>query len=188
MNPFSYERATDAASAIRLANATAATRYLGGGTNLVDLMREHIEQPEVLVDVTPLAQSIEVRADGSMLIGAAVKNTALASDAHVRQAFPLLSRAILAGASAQIRNMATVAGNILQRTRCTYFFMTRPRAATSASPAVAAMRCRGLIAITPSWARRMTAWPRIRRTCAWLWRRWMPSCICKALRAAAACR
>lgn len=122
MNPFSYERATDAASAIRLANATAATRYLGGGTNLVDLMREHIEQPEVLVDVTPLAQTIEVRADGSMLIGAAVKNTALASDAHVRQAFPLLSRAILAGASAQIRNMATVAGNILQRTRCTYFY------------------------------------------------------------------
>lgn len=122
MTPFSYARAEDAPGAIRLAGAGSHAKYLGGGTNLVDLMRETIERPAALVDVTGLSRSIEVRADGSVLIGAAVTNTALAADRTIREKFPVLSRAILAGASGQIRNMATVGGNILQRTRCAYFY------------------------------------------------------------------
>lgn len=122
MNIFSYQQASDAASAITLKEAGPAAKYLGGGTNLVDLMRETVEQPETLVDVTHLPGDIEQRADGSLLIGAAAKNTALAAHPAVRSDFPLLSRSILAGASAQIRNVATVGGNILQRTRCRYFY------------------------------------------------------------------
>ncbi|MGQ8630281.1 FAD binding domain-containing protein [Agrobacterium sp. DKPNP3] len=122
MNIFSYHQASDAASAITLKQAAPTTKYLGGGTNLVDLMRETVEKPETLIDVTHLASSIEQRADGSLLIGAGVKNTALAAHGAVRAQFPVLSRTILAGASAQIRNVATVGGNILQRTRCRYFY------------------------------------------------------------------
>ena len=127
MNEFRYERAVDAASAKTLfANAQRA-KYLGGGTNLVDLMRENIERPDVVVDVTGLTQTIEEREDGGMLIGAATKNTAVAAHRGVRERFPLLARAILSGASGQIRNMATVGGNILQRTRCYYFYDSAAR-------------------------------------------------------------
>ena len=123
MTPFSYARAGDTAEALRLGHADAAA-YLGGGTNLVDLMRETVAKPDTLVDVTGLADTITETADGGLLIGAAVRNTALAEHAGVRARYPMLSRAILAGASAQIRNMATVGGNLLQRTRCTYFYDT----------------------------------------------------------------
>ncbi|MGC2637186.1 MAG: xanthine dehydrogenase family protein subunit M [Acidobacteriaceae bacterium] len=121
MNPFSYERARDAADAVRLIGTNGA-KYLGGGTNLVDLMRETVEKPTRLVDVTALSQSITEQPDGSLLIGAAARNTAVAENILVRTRYPVLARAILAGASAQIRNMATVGGNLLQRTRCTYFY------------------------------------------------------------------
>lgn len=122
MNIFSYQQASDATSAIALKKASPAAKYLGGGTNLVDLMRETVEQPETLIDITQLPGKIEQRADGSILIGAAARNTALAAHPAVRSEFPLLSRSILAGASPQIRNVATVGGNILQRTRCRYFY------------------------------------------------------------------
>jgi len=121
MTPFTYARARDAGDAVRLV-ALADASYLGGGTNLVDLMRETVARPAALVDVTGLSSAIEARPDGSILIGAAARNTAVAEHHAVRQRFPLLSRAIVSGASAQIRNMATVGGNILQRTRCTYFY------------------------------------------------------------------
>lgn len=121
MNPFAYNRASDAAEAVRLA-AAAGARYLGGGTNLVDLMREAIERPIALVDVTGLSADIVETADGGLTIGGATRNTALAEHKGVRARYPMLSRAILAGASAQIRNMATVGGNLLQRTRCAYFY------------------------------------------------------------------
>ncbi len=123
MTPFAYARAGDTAEAVRLGHADAAA-YLGGGTNLVDLMRETVARPDTLVDVTGLSDTITETADGGLLIGAAVRNTALAEHAGVRARYPMLSRAILAGASAQIRNMATVGGNLLQRTRCTYFYDT----------------------------------------------------------------
>ena len=123
MTPFTYARAEDAADALRLGQANA-TAYLGGGTNLVDLIRETVAKPSTLVDVTGLSNEIEETESGGLMIGAAVRNTALAERLAVRTRYPVLSRAILAGASAQIRNMATVGGNLLQRTRCTYFYDT----------------------------------------------------------------
>jgi xanthine dehydrogenase YagS FAD-binding subunit len=121
MNPFTYERASDQQTALTL-GAQPGARYLGGGTNLVDLMRETIEHPAILVDVTGLSCAIEETGDGGLRMGAGVKNTAVAADRRVRERYPLLAEAILAGASAQIRNMATVGGNLLQRTRCGYFY------------------------------------------------------------------
>ena len=121
MTPFSFTRAEDTTAAIRLGGLEGA-RYLGGGTNLVDLMRETVERPASLVDVTGLEGGIEERDDGSLWIGAAARNTAIAGHRAVRSRYPVLSRAILAGASGQIRNMATLGGNLLQRTRCTYFY------------------------------------------------------------------
>ena len=122
MNPFAYTRAEDAAGAIRSAATDIGARYLGGGTNLVDLMREGIETPSRLIDVTHLSTRIEDSPSGGLLIGAGVKNSALAEHRGVREHYPALARAILTGASGQIRNMATVGGNILQRTRCAYFY------------------------------------------------------------------
>ena len=123
MRPFTYARASDTAEALRLGTHHPNARYLAGGTNLVDLMREQIEEPEALVDITglPLNQ-IEERPDGSLLIGAVVTNTALAQHRAVRERFPMVAQAILFGASGQIRNVATVGGNLLQRTRCPYFY------------------------------------------------------------------
>lgn len=122
MNEFRYARAGDTAQAVQLFAAHPEARYLGGGTNLVDLMRESIERPRALVDVTGLSRAIDARADGSVCIGAAASNTAVAADPAIRERFPVLARALLSGASAQIRNMATVGGNVMQRTRCYYFY------------------------------------------------------------------
>ena len=121
MTPFQYSRAADVADAVRH-GSTAGARYLGGGTNLVDLMRETIERPTSLVDVTGLSRDIMEQPDGGLIIGAGVRNTAVAEHRWVRRRYPALARAIVAGASAQIRNMATVGGNLLQRTRCAYFY------------------------------------------------------------------
>ncbi|HVJ43044.1 MAG TPA: xanthine dehydrogenase family protein subunit M [Dongiaceae bacterium] len=121
MTPFTYARARDSAEAVHLASSAGA-KFLGGGTNLVDLMRETVENPQSLVDVTGLSREIEELADGGLMIGAAASNTAVAEHQAVRTRYPLLTRAILAGASGQIRNMATVGGNMLQRTRCAYFY------------------------------------------------------------------
>ena len=121
MKPFRYERAADSQAA-HVLRAQAGAAFLGGGTNLVDLMRETIAHPDVLVDVSGLSATVEAMPDGSLKIGAGVKNTAVAANPMVRRRYPLLAQAILAGASAQIRNMASVGGNILQRTRCLYFY------------------------------------------------------------------
>src|SRR5438270_3936538 len=100
MTPFTYSRATDFAAAVREA-AQAGARYLGGGTNLVDLMREGVERPTTLVDVTGLERGISEGEDGGLRIGSATTNTALAADRRLRERYPMLARAILAGASAQ---------------------------------------------------------------------------------------
>jgi xanthine dehydrogenase YagS FAD-binding subunit len=121
MTPFDYRRAADQTEALSLA-AAGHCRFLGGGTNLVDLMRQNIEAPAALVDVSRLPATIDVTSEGGLIIGAAVRNSALAAHPVVRAHYPMLSRALLAGASAQIRNMATVGGNLLQRTRCSYFY------------------------------------------------------------------
>jgi xanthine dehydrogenase YagS FAD-binding subunit len=122
MIEFRYAQADDAASARRLFDGAGHARYLGGGTNLVDLMRENIERPDLIVDVADLDQVISERDGGGLRIGAATRNTAVAAHRLVRTRFPMLARAILSGASGQIRNMATVGGNLVQRTRCRYFY------------------------------------------------------------------
>jgi xanthine dehydrogenase YagS FAD-binding subunit len=127
MNEFSYERAADPAAAIKLFCQGRNPRYLAGGTNLVDLMREDIEQPGTLIDVSGLSQAIELRQDGAILLGAGAKTTAVASHPDVRERFPVLTQAIVNAASGQIRNMATVGGNLLQRTRCYYFYDSAAR-------------------------------------------------------------
>jgi xanthine dehydrogenase YagS FAD-binding subunit len=121
VKPFRYERVSDAAGAVTLARGPG-TRFLGGGTNLVDLMRLEVETPELLVDVTRLGfDRVEETAGGGLRIGAAVRNSNLAAHPLVRERYPLLSSALLHGASGQLRNLATTAGNLLQRTRCAYF-------------------------------------------------------------------
>jgi xanthine dehydrogenase YagS FAD-binding subunit len=127
MKTFGYERVGDVASAVAVAAATPGAKYLGGGTNLVDLMRQNIERPAMLVDVSRLPARIEIDAEGHLSIGAAATNSDVAADPVVRRDFPLVAEAIVNGASGQIRNMATVAGNLLQRTRCLYFYDSSAR-------------------------------------------------------------
>jgi xanthine dehydrogenase YagS FAD-binding subunit len=122
MHPFRYERAADVPAAVTLLAESPHGAFLGGGTNLVDLMRLGVATPDLLVDVRRLTSDrIEERADGGMRIGAAVPNSDLAADRRVRTRYPVLSEAVLAGASGQLRNLATTGGNLLQRTRCVYF-------------------------------------------------------------------
>ena len=121
MRPFGYEAATDTAAALA-AIARPEAKFLGGGTNLVDLLRLGVETPATLVDVTGLPlDSIEPTPDGGLRIGAGARNSVLAADPEVRARYPALAQALLSGASGQIRNWATTAGNLLQRTRCAYF-------------------------------------------------------------------
>ncbi len=125
MRAFSYERAASPAEAAAAAARTPAAKFIAGGTNLLDLMKLEIETPAHLIDVNGLAlDRIEKTDDGGLRIGALVRNTDLAADTRVRRDYALLSRALLAGASGQLRNKATTAGNLLQRTRCPYFYDT----------------------------------------------------------------
>lgn len=125
MKPFTYERAASPAAAAAAAAKSEDVKFIAGGTNLLDLMKLEIETPAHLIDVNGLAfDKIEPTADGGLRIGAMVRNTELAADARVRRDYGVLSRALLAGASGQLRNKATTAGNLLQRTRCPYFYDT----------------------------------------------------------------
>jgi xanthine dehydrogenase YagS FAD-binding subunit len=121
VRPFRYERPGDLAGAVALAASAPAARYLAGGTNLVDLMRLGVEQPQTLVDLTPLLDGSVTDGPGGLRIGAGMRNSDLAADALVRERYPVLSSALLHGASGQLRNLATTGGNLLQRTRCPYF-------------------------------------------------------------------
>ncbi|EJL33480.1 xanthine dehydrogenase family protein subunit M [Novosphingobium sp. AP12] len=120
MSPVTYVRAPSATEAVRM-GSEPGVRLLGGGTNLVDLMRKGVEAPSGLIDVTALADRVEQADDGGLVIGAPTRNSVVAAHPLIRTRYPMLSRAILAGASAQVRNMATVGGNLMQRTRCLYF-------------------------------------------------------------------
>lgn len=122
MRPFKFTRAANPAAAVRTVTSNNEAKFVAGGTNLVDLMKEGVENPAELVDISRLALT-EIRAGSSGIsIGALAKNTVTANHPLVRRDHPLLTQAILAGASAQIRNMATNGGNLLQRTRCSYFY------------------------------------------------------------------
>ncbi|HQU84664.1 MAG TPA: xanthine dehydrogenase family protein subunit M [Pyrinomonadaceae bacterium] len=122
MRPFKYERANDAATAVKSVSADNSAKFLAGGTNILDLMKEDVERPTALVDITRLSLSQIKNSNGGVSLGALAKNTETANHPIIRQNFPLLAQAILAGASGQIRNMATNGGNMLQRTRCPYFY------------------------------------------------------------------
>ncbi|MDX6709508.1 MAG: xanthine dehydrogenase YagS FAD-binding subunit [Blastocatellia bacterium] len=122
MRPFKYSRANDATQAVQLAVANKNAKFLAGGTNLLDLMKEDVERPTELVDVTRLKLTEIKSSSGGISLGALAKNTDTANHPLVRQNYPLLTQAILAGASGQIRNMATNGGNLNQRTRCPYFY------------------------------------------------------------------
>lgn len=125
MTPFTYEAPTTPAAAAAAAARHPGSRFIAGGTNLLDLMKLQIENPPHLIDVNGLGlDRIEPTEQGGLRIGALVRNTDLAADERVRRDYAVLSRAILAGASGQLRNMATTAGNLLQRTRCPYFYDT----------------------------------------------------------------
>src|SRR3954464_3198151 len=141
MKEFGYERVHDVSGAVALLGDDPDARYLGGGTNLVDLMKCGVEEPTRLVDVRGLPlDRVEVTGDGGLRIGATVTNSDLAAHPEVRRRYPALAQAVLAGASGQLRNMATVGGNLLQRTRCGYFAdVTKPcnkRVPGSGCPAI----------------------------------------------------
>jgi xanthine dehydrogenase YagS FAD-binding subunit len=127
MKNFAYSRAETVEAAVGLIARSSNAKFLGGGTNLVDLMRENIEQPEAVIDVTHLSDGgidggIAELPEGGLVIRASVRNSAVANNPLVRARYPMLSQAILFGASGQIRNMATTGGNLMQRTRCHYFY------------------------------------------------------------------
>lgn len=125
MKPFTYERASSPAEAAAAAARNKGAKFIAGGTNLLDLMKLQIETPVHLIDVNELGlDKAESTPDGGLRVGALMRNTDLAAHALVRQHYPVLARALLAGASGQLRNQATTAGNLLQRTRCSYFYDT----------------------------------------------------------------
>ncbi|MEV0637832.1 xanthine dehydrogenase family protein subunit M [Streptomyces sp. NPDC050619] len=141
MREFGYQRVSDVSGAVALLDADPDARFLGGGTNLVDLMKTGVERPARLVDLRELPlNEIELTRTGALRIGATVTNSDLAAHPEVRSRYPALAQAVLAGASGQLRNMATVGGNLLQRTRCGYFAdVTKPcnkRVPGSGCPAV----------------------------------------------------
>lgn len=156
MKTFAYERATSLEDAIQAVSADPDASYLAGGTNLVDLMKLQVRQPSSLVDISHLPlDHLTHRADGSAVIGATATNAAVAGDPGIRTNFPVLSEAILAGASGQLRNSATMAGNLLQKTRCAYFQdVTKPcnkRAPGTGCPArTGAHRDLGILGVSSS--------------------------------------
>ena len=125
MNNFGYARASDVADAVRQIAADPTAKFIAGGTNLIDLMKENVARPSQLIDITHLPlDKIEETEDGGLRIGALVPNSDLAYHPQIEARYPLLASAILAGASPQLRNMASTGGNLLQRTRCLYFYDT----------------------------------------------------------------
>ena len=153
MKAFTYERAKSPAEAAATAARIPNSRFVAGGTNLLDLMKLQIETPSHLIDVNDLAlDRIEATPGGGLRIGALVRNSDLAADARVRRDYGVLTRALVAGASGQLRNQATTAGNLLQRTRC-----RPPSSSTTDSSAASVRRGRS--------ARRWACWKRCARAC-----------------------
>lgn len=163
MRAFDYLRADDRGQAIGAAAEHTAARYLGGGTNLVDLMRENIEQPATLIDVTALASEITETDEGGLLIGAGVTNSALAADQRVRRRYPMLARALLTGASARSATWPRSAVMCCS-VRAASISMTPRHTATSVRPVAAVMPSRASIAITPFSVPRLPVWQYIRPT------------------------
>ena len=174
---FEYSRASDVTEAVRQIAAEPRAKFVAGGTNLFDLMKYDVERPARLIDISrlPLTQ-IEETASGGVRIGALVPNSDLAYHPLIEDRYPILSSAIVAGASPQLRNMASSGGNLLQRTRCAYFYdIATP--ATNANPAAVAPRLTGTTACTPSSAQARPASQRTRQTCALRSPYWRRACM-----------
>ena len=182
---FQYSRANDVADAVRQIAAEPDAKFIAGGTNLLDLMKDHVERPSRLIDITHLPlKTVEPTPDGGVRIGALVPNSDLAYHPLIEQRYPLLGSAILAGASQQLRNMASTGGNLMQRTRCAYFYdVATP--CNKREPGSGCSAIDGLNRMHAISAQAMPASPRIRRTCAWRWRCSMPRCKWQALQATA---
>jgi xanthine dehydrogenase YagS FAD-binding subunit len=177
MRPFKYTNAPDAAAALSLLAANPHAKLLAGGTNILDLMKEDVERPDELIDISMLnLTQIKPITSGSntggISLGGLGKNTDAANHPIVRENFPLLTQAILAGASGQIRNMATNGGNLLQRTRCPYFYDTA-MLATSGNPKPAAARWKASTVCMRFSAGRKNVWRYILLIWRLRWRRWM---------------
>ena len=157
MRSFTYERATSPEHAVAAAAANPAARFIAGGTNLLDLMKLEIETPQHLIDVNGLAfDTLEATREGGLRIGALVRNTDLAAAPEVRRDYAVLSRALVSGASGQLRNKATTAGNLLQRTRCSYFYDTnqpcnKRRPGTGCSALGGMSRQQAVIGVSDAW-------------------------------------
>jgi CO/xanthine dehydrogenase FAD-binding subunit len=175
MQPVSYARATEVADAIATVSADPESAFLAGGTTEVDLLRLNVVRPSRLVDINalPLAR-VEDLPDGGLRIGALARMSDVAEAPGVVQRFPVIAQALILGASAQLRHMASMGGNLLQRVRCSYFRDTRP--ATSASPAAAARRWMASTGATRSWAPASIASPPIPPTSPWPSSPSMPWC------------
>jgi xanthine dehydrogenase YagS FAD-binding subunit len=160
---FEYSRVSNVADAVRQMAASPGAKFVAGGTNLVDLMKMDVERPTKLIDVSKLPlDKVEETAGRGLRIGALVRNSDLAYHPLVERRYPMLSSALLAGASQQLRNMASVGGNLLQRTRCAYFYdIATP--CNKREPAAAARRSAVSTACTRSWAQATPASPCIRR-------------------------
>jgi xanthine dehydrogenase YagS FAD-binding subunit len=193
VNPFDYVRAGSVADAVSAASAPGAV-FLAAGTNLLDLMKGGVGRPARLVDITrlPGLDGIEHLPDGGLRIGALVRNSDLAHDPAIAARYPAMAEALLSGASAQLRNAATVGGNVMQRTRCPYFY--DPASACNKREPGAGQQCFGHRGITGAAARTAStrcsdgassASPRTPRISAWRWSPWTPSWRSRAQRAAA---
>jgi CO/xanthine dehydrogenase FAD-binding subunit len=167
MNQFSYARADDLTGAINEVSRDETAKFIAGGTNVIDLIKENVIRPAHLVDITrlPLAR-IQKVAGGGLRLGALCTNADTAYHHEVEKRYPLLAKAILAGASPQLRNMATNGGNLMQRTRCYYFYDTATRA-TNGSRVQAALRSRDSIGFTPFLEPLKVVSRLILRTCVW---------------------
>jgi xanthine dehydrogenase YagS FAD-binding subunit len=173
MNAFTLERAARATDAAAAVAARTGAMFLAGGTTLVDLMKVDVLTPDTVVDVRHLGRSNIDVSDDAIVIGAAVTNSQLAWHPVVRDRYPVLSEAILSGATTQIRNMATVGGNILQRTRCSYFRDVHA-SCNRRQPGSGCDASTASTAATPCSVSATTALRHIHPTCAWRWSSSMP--------------
>ncbi|BBI54513.1 hypothetical protein HORIV_69340 [Vreelandella olivaria] len=176
MRAFSYERVSDPAQAAARAAEVPGAKFIAGGTNLLDLMKHEIETPRHLIDVTRTGlNAITPTRSGGLRVGALVSNSALAADPRIRRDYAVLSRALVSGASGQLRNKATTGGNLLQRTRCPYF--TTPACPATSARLGRAVRHSAQAPTPVGWAlsvRQKRVSPRTLRTWPWPCACWMP--------------
>ncbi|GAT79709.1 FAD-binding molybdopterin dehydrogenase [Streptomyces sp. F-3] len=176
MRPISYSRATDAATAVAAVSSDPTSEFLAGGTTEIDLLRQNVLHPRRLVDINRLPLTdIGTTRDGGLRIGALARMSEVAASPLVRERFPMIRQALELGASAQLRHMASMGGNLLQRVRCPYY-RDAQSSCNKRDPGTGCPALEGFSPATPSWASATTASPRTPRTWPWRWRPSTPGC------------